>query len=140
MCPNGLGGCRYQLLRRQQDGGSAFPKPSRGGCGQEGGQGGDSSDGAEARRRECPEPDGSTALHWGAFNDFEIADLLIRAGANAKATNRAWRDTALSGKQHGNAAIIEALWKAGAIQISRRLKVNALDAGSPGWHRPGRER
>ena len=30
-----------------------------------------------------PEPDGSTALHWAAYtNDFEIADLLIKAGAD----------------------------------------------------------
>src|SRR5690349_8340395 len=37
----------------------------------------------------APEPDGSTALHWAAQrNNLEIADLLIAAGANAKATTR----------------------------------------------------
>ena len=62
-----------------------------------------------------PEPDGSTALHWAAYtDDFEIADLLIRAGANAKATNR-YGVTPLSlACTNGNAAIIEALMKAGA--------------------------
>ena len=35
------------------------------------------------------EADGSTALHWAAQRDnLEIADLLIAAGANAKAATR----------------------------------------------------
>jgi ankyrin repeat protein len=62
-----------------------------------------------------PEPDGSTALHWAAYtNDFEIADLLIRAGANAKATNRYGVTPLFLASSNGNAAIIEALLKAGA--------------------------
>jgi ankyrin repeat protein len=62
-----------------------------------------------------PEPDGSTALHWAAYtNDFEIADLLIRAGANAKATNRYGVTPLALASTNGNAAIIEALVKAGA--------------------------
>ena len=37
----------------------------------------------------APEPDGTTALHWAANRDDpELVDLLIRAGANAKAANR----------------------------------------------------
>src|SRR5437870_5376820 len=34
------------------------------------------------------QPDGATALLWAAhWNDLETADLLIRAGANVKASN-----------------------------------------------------
>src|SRR6267142_5783501 len=37
----------------------------------------------------APQPDGTTALHWAAhWNDAELVDLLLRAGANAKAVNR----------------------------------------------------
>ncbi len=71
-----------------------------------------------------PEPDGSTALHWAAYtNDFEIADLLIRAGANAKATNRYGVTPLFLASSNGNAAIIEALLKAGADPNLASLKV-----------------
>src|SRR5579871_6272998 len=34
------------------------------------------------------EPDGSTALHWAAYNnDLECADLLLRSGANPNSKN-----------------------------------------------------
>jgi ankyrin repeat protein len=37
----------------------------------------------------APQPDGTTALHWAAhWNDPEAVNLLLRAGANAKAANR----------------------------------------------------
>src|SRR5580658_7333755 len=37
----------------------------------------------------APEADGTTALHWAAHsNDLESVQILIRAGANAKATSR----------------------------------------------------
>lgn len=61
------------------------------------------------------EADGSTALHWAAERDnLEIADLLIAAGANAKAATR-YNITPLSlACTNGNAVIIEHLIKAGA--------------------------
>src|SRR5262245_40338485 len=35
------------------------------------------------------QPDGTTALHWAAhWNNLEAVNLLLRAGANVKATNR----------------------------------------------------
>src|SRR6266849_2084329 len=37
----------------------------------------------------APQADGATALHWAVFkSDKEMVDLLLRAGANAKAANR----------------------------------------------------
>jgi len=37
----------------------------------------------------APQADGTTALHWAArWNDVEMTDLLLAAGANVKARNR----------------------------------------------------
>src|SRR5580698_4902243 len=60
--------------------------------------------------------DGSTALHWAAFNDdLETAKMLLAAGANVKVTTREGAITPLfMACTNGNAAIIEALLKAGA--------------------------
>jgi ankyrin repeat protein len=61
------------------------------------------------------DPDGTTALHWAAQkNNVEIADVLIHAGANAKAANR-YGVTPLSlAATNGNAAMLELLLKSGA--------------------------
>ncbi len=61
------------------------------------------------------EADGSTALHWAAQRDtLEIADLLLAAGANAKAATR-YNITPLSlACTNGNAIMLEHLIKAGA--------------------------
>jgi len=67
----------------------------------------------------APEPDGTTALMWavrGSFTkeDTGIADLLLSAGADAKAANRYGVTALYLACQNGNAAMTEKLLKAGA--------------------------
>src|ERR1700688_3637163 len=63
----------------------------------------------------APDIDGTTALHWAArWDDLDTATLLIKGGANVKATNR-YQVTPLSlACTNGNGAMIELLLKAGA--------------------------
>jgi ankyrin repeat protein len=59
--------------------------------------------------------DGTTALHWAAhWNDLETVNLLLRAGANAKAVNRYGATPLSEAVTSGSAAMIEALLSAGA--------------------------
>ncbi len=62
-----------------------------------------------------PQPDGMTPLHWATYHDdLDIAQLLIRAGADAKAVNR-YGVTPLSlACTNGNAAMVAMLLTAGA--------------------------
>src|SRR5262249_34494382 len=60
--------------------------------------------------------DGMTALHWAAQRgDAPMADVLLRAKANVKATTRIGNYTPLQvASKTGNPAIVKALLKAGA--------------------------
>jgi len=62
------------------------------------------------------QPDGMTALHWAATrDDVELAQMLLYAGANVKATTRinAYTPLLLAAK-NGNRAVMDPLLKAGA--------------------------
>ena len=60
--------------------------------------------------------DGMTALHWAAMKDnVELAEMLLFAGANVKATTRLGGYTPLTlAAKNGNAAMLRALIKGGA--------------------------
>jgi ankyrin repeat protein len=75
-----------------------------------------------------PQGDGSTALHWAAFNDdAELVKILLGSGANVRATTRMGAITPLfMACTNGNAAIIELLLKAGADANS--VKANGTTA------------
>ncbi len=62
--------------------------------------------------------DGMTALHWAAMkNDAELAQMLVYAGANVRATTRLGANTPLViAARNGNAAVVQVLLKAGADQ------------------------
>ena len=59
--------------------------------------------------------DGMTALHWAAMNgDLELAQMLIVAGANVRATTRLGTYTPLFlASQQGHGSVIQAIIKAG---------------------------
>ncbi|HEY8518530.1 MAG TPA: ankyrin repeat domain-containing protein [Gammaproteobacteria bacterium] len=61
------------------------------------------------------ETDGTTALHWAVRNDdLELADRLLRAGADATARNRYGVTPLYLAAQNGSARMIERLLDAGA--------------------------
>jgi uncharacterized protein len=63
----------------------------------------------------APQVDGTTALHWAAYNeDAETVALLLKAKANVKAVNRYGVPPLALACTNGNAAIVKLLLEAGA--------------------------
>jgi len=63
----------------------------------------------------APQIDGTTALHWAVrVDDVDMADLLIRAGANVSSANREGVTPMQLAAMNGNAAMLVKLIKAGA--------------------------
>src|SRR5829696_8749748 len=70
----------------------------------------------EAADVNAAQGDGMTALHWAAINgDLELAQMLIVAGANVRATTRLGAYTPLYlASQQGHGGVVQALIKAGS--------------------------
>src|SRR3984957_19528479 len=86
----------------------------------------------------APQGDGTTALHWAAFNDDrDVAKLLLAAGANVKAATRDGGITPLFlACKNGSAPMIELLLKAGAdansaSETGTTALMMAASAGNP---------
>jgi len=86
----------------------------------------------------APQGDGTTALHWAAFNDDrDLAKLLLAAGANVKAATRVGAITPLFlASKNGSASMIELLLKAGAdansaTETGTTALMMAASAGNP---------
>jgi uncharacterized protein len=63
----------------------------------------------------APQADGATALQWAAhWDDLEMADLLIRAGANVNVANNYGVSPLSLACVNGSAAMVDKLLKAGA--------------------------
>ncbi len=59
--------------------------------------------------------DGMTALHWAVYHDvLNAAKLLVKAGANVKATNRYGVAPLSLACENGNAELVELLLSAGS--------------------------
>lgn len=71
----------------------------------------------------APQVDGTAALHWAVrFDDVEMAELLIRAGANVAAATRAGATPLQLAAINGSAPMIQTLIAAGADPNARLSK------------------
>lgn len=69
----------------------------------------------QKRDVNAPQIDGTTALHWAVqYGDADMADMLLRAGANPSTANKAGAPPLLIASVNGSAPMIEKLVKAGA--------------------------
>ena len=70
----------------------------------------------QGRDVNAAQGDGMTALHWAAMkNDAELAQMLVYAGANVRATTRLGANTPLViAARNGSAGVVDVLLKAGA--------------------------
>lgn len=81
--------------------------------------------------------DGTTALHWAAYNDdLEMVTLLVRSGANVNASNRYGVPPLSLACANGNADIVKALLEAGAdanavLKGGETVLMAAARAGNP---------
>ena len=63
----------------------------------------------------APQNDGSTALHWAVYRgDVEMANLLVRSGANVKAATRSGSTPMWLASINGDAKVLGLLLEAGA--------------------------
>ncbi|HXI32031.1 MAG TPA: ankyrin repeat domain-containing protein, partial [Vicinamibacterales bacterium] len=81
--------------------------------------------------------DGTTALHWAAYNDdLEMVTLLVRSGANVNASNRYGVPPLSLACANGNAAVATVLLEAGAdanaaLKGGETVLMAAARAGNP---------
>ena len=70
----------------------------------------------QGRDVNAAQGDGMTALHWAAMKgDAELAQMLVYAGANVRATTRLGGNSPLViATRNGHAAVVDVLLKAGA--------------------------
>ncbi len=89
----------------------------------------------------APQVDGATALHWALYrDDAEMADVLIRAGANVKAANRDGVTPLAMAALYGKPAMILKLLKGGRADGADARGAERQSRRGEGLDRRRRER